>query len=145
MTEIRRADPAARRQVLLLLAVTAAAGVVLYVGAERYAPAIRDWTLADPSAAAGRVRLVFLLFGGILVAPLLAFAAYLWRLGARGMQAAEFPPPGYRVVSDTLVLRGADAVARGRGARLVALVVASAGVALLILCWRLGAALALPR
>ena len=89
MTDVRRADPAARRQAVLFLVVGAFVGTLLIVAFERYRIPLRDWVLAEPGATAQRVRLVFLLLAPLLLAPLLAFATYLWSLGGRVLGAAR--------------------------------------------------------
>ena len=44
---------------------------------ERYWIPLSDWVLADPAVSKPRLRLVFLLLAGLLLAPLPAFAAYI--------------------------------------------------------------------
>lgn len=141
MTEIRRADPAVRRQLVLVLAVGACAGALLFVVFERYRIPLRDWILAEPGASARRAKLVFLLLAALLLAPLLAFSAYLWSFGGRVLRAREFPPPGLRVIRDTPVLTGERAVSRGRLLKVLALGFGLASVALGLLLWRLASLL----
>ena len=83
MTEVRRADPAARRQAVRFVILGALIGTVLIVGFERYRTPVRDWLLFKPEELAHRVKLVFLLSAVVLSAPLLAFAVYLWSLGPK--------------------------------------------------------------
>jgi hypothetical protein len=94
----------------------------LIVAFQRYRIPLRDWVLADPAAAAEWAKLVFLLLAVLLLAPLLAFAAYTWSLGERVLRAREFPPPGLRVIRDTPVITGEKAVSRGRLLKVLALV-----------------------
>ncbi|MGH7388893.1 MAG: hypothetical protein ACREM3_05475 [Candidatus Rokuibacteriota bacterium] len=136
MTDVRRADHAARRRAVLLLVVAALVGALLIVAFERYRIPLRDWILAEPGASAPRVKLVFLLLAALLLAPLLAFAAYLWSLGGKVLRAREFPLPGQRVVRDTPVVTGAAALSRGRQLRMLALGCGIACVALGLLLWR---------
>ena len=60
---------------------------------------------------------MFFLSAVVLSAPLVAFAVYLWSLGAKVLRARQFPPPGYRVIRDTPVIGGQAAVLRGRGSK----------------------------
>jgi len=83
------------------------------------------------------VKLVLLLAAVVLSAPLVAFAAHLWRLGARVRRAREFPPPGYRVVRDTAVVSGQAAMSRGRALGALALGLGAASVLVWLLLWRL--------
>ncbi|MFH0344643.1 MAG: hypothetical protein ACHBNF_21530 [Chromatiales bacterium] len=136
MTDIRRADPAARRQAVVFVVVGTFVGALLIVAFERYRIPLRDWVLAE-GASAQRVKLVFLLLAALLLAPLLAFAAYLWSLGGRVLRAREFPPPGVRVFRNTPVLTGEAAISRGRQLKVVALGCGIASAALGLLLWRL--------
>ena len=137
MTEVRRADPAARRQAVRFVILGALVGTVLIVGFERYRTPVHDWLLSKPEELAHRVKLVFLLSAVVLSAPLLAFAVYLWSLGANVLRARQFPPPGYRVMRDTPVIGGRAAVSRGRAFKLLALCLGIASVLLWLLLWRL--------
>jgi hypothetical protein len=130
MTEVRRADPAARRQAVRFVILGALVGTVLIVGFERYRTPVHDWLLSKPEELAHRVKLVFLLSAVVLSAPLLAFAVYLWSLGANVLRARQFPPPGYRVMRDTPVIGGRAAVSRGRAFKLLALCLGIASVLL---------------
>jgi hypothetical protein len=137
MTEIRRADPAARRQALLFVVLGALAGALLFVGIERYRVPLRDWVLSEPEKFAHRMKFVFLVSVALLSAPLIAFAVYLWSLGAKVLRAEQFPPPGYRVIRDTPVIGGQAAMFRGRGLKVLALCLGVASALLCLLLWRL--------
>jgi hypothetical protein len=137
VTEVRRADPAARRQAVLFIIFGALVGTVLIVGFERYRTPLRDWLFSEPEELAHRVKLVFLLSAVVLSAPLVGFAVYLWSLGAKVLCARQFPPPGYRVIRDTPVIGGKAAVSRGRGFKVLALCLGVASALLWLLLWRL--------
>jgi hypothetical protein len=135
MTDVQRADPAARQQTVRLVTLSALVGTVLIIGFERYRTPLRDWLVSEPEAMAHRVNLVFLLSAAVLSAPPLAFAIYLWSLGAKVLRARQFPPPGYRVIRDTPVIGGQAAVSRGRGFKVLALCLGVASALLwLLLC-----------
>jgi len=137
MIEIRQADPAARRQAVLLVVLGVLAGALLFVGFERYRILLRDWILSEPGKLAHRVKLVFLMSVAVLSAPLVAFAVYLWSLGAKVLRAEQFPPPGYRVIRDTPVIGGQAAMSRGRALQMLALWLGAASALLCFLLWRL--------
>src|SRR5262245_55423779 len=137
MVEIRRADPAARRQTVLLVVLGALAATLLFVGFEHYRIPLRDWVLSEPEKLAHRLKLVFLASVAVLSAPLVAFAVYLWSLGAKVLRAEQFPPPGYRVIRDTPVIGGRAAMSRGRGLQMLALWLGAASALLCLLLWRL--------
>jgi hypothetical protein len=135
--EVRRADAAFQRLVVLVLVAGTCAGA-LFVGAlDRYREALAEWVRADAGQVAQRVELVFAAFAAVLVAPLVGTAAYLSVLGRSTVRAGEYPPLGFRVIRDTLVVRGLAALSRGRSLQGVAVLLS--GVALLIgvLLWRL--------
>jgi hypothetical protein len=104
---------------------------------ERYRVPLRDWVLADPAASLQRARLIVVLLGILLVAPLLAFAGYLWSVGGRIIQASEFPPPGFRVIRDTAFITGERAVSRGRLLKVIALGCGVVSALMGFLLWRL--------
>jgi hypothetical protein len=122
---------------VLLVMLGALVGALLIVGFERYRMSLGDWLLSEPGELAHRVKLVFLLFAAVLSAPLVAFAIYLWSLGAKVLRAGQFPPPAYRVIRDTPVIGGQAAVLRARGFKILALCLALASALLWLLVWRL--------
>jgi hypothetical protein len=141
MTDVRRADPAVRRQAVLILVVGACVGALLIMAFERYRISLSDWVLADPKASMERARSVVLLLAVLLLAPLLALAAYLWSLGGRVVRAREFPPPGFRVIRDTLVITGDRAISRGRLLKVLAVSSGIASAVLGLLLWQLASVL----
>jgi hypothetical protein len=137
MPEVRRADPAARRRAVLAVAAAALVGTALVAGLEHYRTALHDWLVSGPGDRGRRVTLVLVAIGAALSLPLLAFAAYLWSLGARTVGAGEFPPPGLRVIRDTPVVLGQTAVLRGRALMATALVLGAMSALLWLPIWRL--------
>ena len=130
MTEVRRADPAARWTAALVLVVGTCVGALLLVAFSRYRNPLSEWVLADP--------VVLLLPAALLLAPLVALAAYLWVLGERVVRAREFPPPGLRVIRDTPIVTGERAVSRGRLLKVLALGCYIACAVFAVLLWWLG-------
>lgn len=141
MTEIRKADPAARRQAVLLVIISTLVGTALIFGFEHYRTPLRDWLASEPRDVAHRLTLIFFLAAAVLSAPLFAFAAYLWSLGAKVLCSREFPPPGSRVIRDTPIIEGQAAVLRGRVLRALALGLGAASALLCLLLWQLARAL----
>jgi hypothetical protein len=138
MTEVRTADPALRRQAVLLVVLGTVIGALLILAFERYRTPLRDWLLSEPGEQVRRVRLVVSLTAVLLSAPLVTFAAYLWSFGAKVVRAGVFPPPGYRVIRDTPVIAGPAAVLRGRGLKALALCLGVSSALLWLLLWWLG-------
>jgi len=137
MTDIRRADPAARRRAGLFIGIAMIIGALVLIALEHYRVPLREWLLAEAGKTGERVGLIILLFAAISVTPLLAFAAYAWSLGGRILRAREFPPPGVSVIRGTRVIRGEAADSRGRRLRLLAVACGIGAVALGFLLWRL--------
>lgn len=114
MQEIDKADITARRKALAVVLAGVVAGALLIAGLDHYREALQDWLLDDPDRFRQRLTAVFLLFAFLLSTPLICLAGYVWLLGARAIKSERFPPPGLQVVRDTKVLRGHDAILRGR-------------------------------
>ena len=112
-TEIQKADPAARRRAVLVVATTAVAGSLLILWYQRGDAAIVEWLLATLPEAAERPTLLLAICVACFL-PLLATCGYLFQQGRRIVAARRQPAPGLRVVRDTPVVRGARAVRRGR-------------------------------
>jgi len=134
MTQVRRADPAARRTLALVLVIGTGVGALLIAAFTRYRIPLSDWVLAD---RAQRIELVFVILTALGSLPLLGLAVYLWSLGGKVVRAREFPPPGLRVVRDTAIVTGERAVLRGRLLKVLAIVCGTASVVLAGLLWRL--------
>jgi hypothetical protein len=133
--EIRKADPAARRQALLLIVLAAAIGGLLIAGFEHIREPFREWLASEPAEAARRAKRVLYVAAIILCVPLVAFAIYLWLLGARVLRAQQFPPPGYRVIRDTPVLEGHGATTRGHVIQILAVCLGIGGALLWMFFW----------
>lgn len=135
MTEVQRADPAARRWAVLVVVAGALAGALLIAGFERWRIPLSEWLLSDPVRFARRLKLLSHLAAALLSAPLFGFAVYLGVLGGKVVRAQQFPPPRQRVVRDTPILRGKAALVLGRRLKLLAVGFAVAGAALWFLLW----------
>lgn len=109
---IHRADPAYRRNALLLLGGSIVLGTVLLVW-------LRGWLEAlyrDGGAALGLdvlpgLRLIFVALALSLILPLLALAAWLRREGERVQAGDRYPVAGSRTLRDIPVRTGEQAEA----------------------------------
>jgi len=137
MNDIQQADRRARAVAITLLTLGTVIGIVLLAVADRVGPAVEAWLTGDPAQARGRLTSSFRALTLAIVVPVLAFAGYLWWLGARIVSAERFPPPGVRVVRDTAVVQGADARRWGRVAQALAVTLTIVVAALVFLLWRL--------
>lgn len=127
MGEIQKADPAARRQALLIVICAAAIGGLLISGFEHFREPFREWLISEPAETARRARLALFVAVLILCAPLIALSLYLWLLGARVLRAQRFPPPGFRVIHDTPVIDGSSATTRGQVIQILAVCLGVSG------------------
>lgn len=137
MTSVQKADPIARRRAMLLVVTGAFVGSALIVGFERCRAPLLEWLLSEPEELGHRLRLLFACAAVFTSAPLIAFGVYLWSLGARVIRAQRFPLPGQRVIRDTPILERQAAIARGRGLKVVAVLLCVAAIVLCSMFWRL--------
>jgi hypothetical protein len=132
---IRHADPVAKRRAMMLIVGVGCGGALLIAVAGHYRDALRDWIMADPEAAAGRIDTLLHWTIVVTVAPLFAFGVYALRLGARVTRDRLFPPPGQRVVRDTPIVSGRAALARGARLKWIGAVAIGAAMLLGIALW----------
>ncbi len=137
MTDVQKADPAARRQAMGFVVVGTLLGALLIGGLELYRAPLLEWLQSEPELLTHRLNLVFILAAVVGSAPLFALAVYLWSLGGRVMRAERFPLPGQRVIRNTRIVEGHVAKARGLGFRVLAISLLAAGAMLTYLFWRL--------
>jgi hypothetical protein len=79
-------------------------------------------------------------FGALTIisaGPVLGMAGYLWRLGQRVASSGRYPPPGLRVLQDTEVVDGAQAIRLSRAMKVFGSVLATAALVLAAFLWRL--------
>ena len=93
------------------------------------------WVLEDPAT---RAPLALAILGGLLVLPLVIFAVYIFRMGARAIEQRQSPPAGYRLLRAVAPVTGEAAVRHGRIVRVMAMLLIAAAVLLAALLWRLG-------
>ena len=134
MTGIQKADPAARRKAAWIIftgLILAGAGVLAFV---RHQPSLQRWLAANAEWLAGHAWVVFLA-ALVAVLPLVALAAYLFRVGTRIVGAARFPAPGYAVTRDTPVITGRAAVQRGRVVQILCVGLILCTLAIPVILW----------
>ena len=135
MKEIQKADPAARRQAILVIVFATAAGALLIAGFEHLREPFHDWLSSEPAETARRAKLALYVSAFILSAPVIAFAVFLWLLGARVLRAQQFPPPGFRVIRDTPVVGGRGATVRGHVIQILAVCLGGSAALLWLFFW----------
>ena len=135
--QIERADPRARRRAVALVTIGAAGGLLVFWGVQSRLPALQAWIAEDPAQAPLRLRLIASGLAAAVAVPTLLFAAYFWRLGDRVICSNRFPPPGMRVIRDTVVWHGDSARRRGRILQGLALILGFAVGGFVTILWRL--------
>lgn len=139
MNDVQKADSEARRKALWVLIFAAALGGLLISGFEHFREPFQAWLVSDPAQTARRARLALSVSILILSVPTVAFAIHLWLLGRKVLLAQQFPPPGYRVIRDTPIVRGAAAVTRGHAIQIFAVCLGmGAGILCLFIWWFTG-------
>ena len=136
MNEVQKADPEARRQAILVIVIGAALGGLLISGFDYLREPFAGWLASEPAQTARRARLAMSIAVFVLAAPAIAAAIYFWLLGARVLRAQQFPPPGFRVIRDTPIVRGPAAMTRGHSIQVLAVCLGlSTGVLCLFIWW----------
>jgi hypothetical protein len=133
MREIQKADPAARRTVLIIVSAGILIGALLISVTGQLMPMVAHWITRDLKV---RSRLVFAGVTAATTGPALAAARYFWRFGQRVVWAERYPPPGVTVFRDTAIVTGSDSRRLGRLMQATALALGTAGVLLAVLWWR---------
>jgi hypothetical protein len=109
--------PASQRSAVIVVLVAAIVGSGFILAQEAFREPLAAWLTADPDRMAPRARLLIAIAGSFLVVPLLAFAAYMWRL------AGTLEQP------------------RARGLKVLAMFLVAGAVALAGIMWRLAVVL----
>jgi hypothetical protein len=137
MTNVQKADSAAKRQALVIISVGVIVGTLLIFGLVRYKSALVDWLLSEPEQLAYRLRLFCFLIAFAGSVPLFVYSAHLWYFGCKVLSARRFPPKGQSVIRHTPILEGKAALSRGRVIKLLAASLAVFGVILFLALWRI--------
>ena len=128
---VLRADPGYRRRLLALMGVC----VVIGSGAILLGQPLVDHRVDEYVKAgdfSGAIRFLQIV-GAMLLLPTVPMTYSLYRFGQRIRRSSQFPPPGTRVLRDTVVLEGDRARRRGQVAMTASLVL-SVIVVIAILC-----------
>lgn len=134
MTQIQRADPAARRRALKLLLVGLVLGLILIQLLETALEEQEQWLLDNLPLILENSQLVVVL-GIVMALPLAGLSIYLLLFANRIARAERFPPPGVAVTRDTPVIEGAAARRRAWLLRILAMVIFLCGYTLPWVLW----------
>lgn len=111
MPSVQRADPVARKWLLIALLVLVA---VTPFGWRMFSNWLLDIRSAPPEEAMETLVLALRFLIASMGLTLAGLAVYLLSLGRRTCDALRYPPPGTLVIRDTVILEGEQALVRGR-------------------------------
>jgi len=134
MSDIQKADPAARRRAIWIVAIGSVFGALAILSYQHFESRIYEWIEKNIELLTSTPELPFL-FSLVLVSPLLFLSTYLFVYGHRAARARRLPPPGYAVARDTPVHIGKDALVRARIVQILSLVIALAGAMIPVFFW----------
>lgn len=130
MPEIQPADPASRRKLVVWLSLF----LLVTLLSQSIIQGFTHWLAEDPE----RVRDYFGRIVGaiaLVFSPLFVFGYYAWQMGVAVIRAKRFPPPGMKVIKDTVVIKGRKAVSRGRALQVCGVILWGTAIALPIAVW----------
>ncbi|MGR3277919.1 hypothetical protein ACSYAD_22740 [Acaryochloris marina NIES-2412] len=130
MPEIQPADPASRRKLVVWLSLF----LLVTLLSQSVIQGFTHWLAEDPE----RVRDYFGRIVGaiaLVFSPLFVFGYYAWQMGVAVIRAKRFPPPGMKVIKDTVVIKGRKAVSRGRALQVCGVILWGTAIALPIAVW----------
>lgn len=142
--QMQPADPEARRRALLVVAVAAVVGLGLVGWLSLETARIEALFALDQEAAGRQARNLFLGVTWAAAAVALLAAVVIWRIAMEVRCSGRYPPPGARVLRDTMVRTGEQAARIARVGFVTAGLLAIAAPALVVLGHRLVRALATP-
>lgn len=131
---LQRADMAARRKAVIVVVVAAVLGASAIAAFEYYLGDFEAWLEQNIDYLLEHSYVVFVA-ALILVLPALAAGAYLLVFSQRIVRSQRFPPPGYAVSRDTVVLEGARAIRRARIIQVLSVLLLCATSAIPVYLW----------
>jgi len=134
--QFQKADPAARRRALIILAAIAILGLILVPLLDRLGEGLQEWMHDDPERAAPEVANLLRLLAVLMATPLVVLSLWLAWYAARVYSHGRFPPPGVAVLRDTRILEDAPARRRAVVGFILAALMLAFAVAASAALWR---------
>lgn len=133
--KIIRADPTLRFLTLIAVVAVLMAGIVALVFTASFLENMKELARQSPRDAAARLGSALKFVAAAAAVVPLAVGAYLMRVAVLTWRSGEFPPPGTRVLRDTVVTTGPGSRRWAVFALLVAVILLLCGTALPLLTW----------
>jgi hypothetical protein len=137
MAEMHHATPGAGRRIAWHVVLAALLGAVVIAIFQAAQPALLEWATADPQSTRARARLLIGVLAALVIAPVAGIAMYLARLGGRVVRERRFPPEGLAMIRDVIVVRGPEAVRKGRVLQFAAAALTVLSALMAVVLWRL--------
>jgi hypothetical protein len=134
MPTIQRADPAARRLAVKILLAGLVLGLSCIAAFEYFMRDYEKW-LEENIEFVLEHTYIFSLVSLVLVLPIAIASTYLLVFANRISRSGRFPPPGYAVTRDTVVLEGAAAQRRAVFIRILSIMILGTACAAPLLMW----------
>lgn len=140
MTQIQKANPAARRLSIRLVIIMFVIGATIISLLEINQQNISNWFEANIDDIMNNVWIVIIACL-IMIAPIVIFALYVFQFGLSCIRNRRFPPPDSKVIRDTPILEGNAGVRRGQILVGLSIMLKLFSIGFVVMLWRLFASL----
>ena len=134
MSEIQRADPHARRKIIIFTVVVLIVHVPTMFWLNSYIETIEGW-LVQPGKTIERAKLIIFILTAIGAALILLIAIFTFRFAAAVLHTGRYPPPDVKVIRDVRVHQGVSARKMGRLIQAFGIVVLLSLAFLIVWAW----------
>lgn len=135
--KVIRADRTLRTVVALSLAMLSLLGAVAVVLTKSFTERVRTLAADSPEQAATMAADAFKAITAVMAVIPVAVGAYLTYVSVRAWETDEFPPPGTRVLRDTVVTVGAKSRTWAAIGLAIALLLVVGGIMIPVWGWQL--------
>lgn len=135
--ETQRADPRLQRQAVIVVVLTLIACAVVLLALQSWVDEVRQLYGSDVERLKELLATTLFWSTNTISVLILVLAAYFWRLGNHVREAMQYPPPGVRVIRNTVVQRGKAAVRRGKILQMLSVALVVSVLGLMTASWRL--------
>ncbi len=130
------ADPRVRKRALVVFLTIALAGIAYLYWFNRFLAAVEILSLTDWEAAVEKLWPILLATMAALLCSSIGVAGILTYLVVRVYRTGQYPPPGIRVLWDTPLRTGREAMIATAFILLLAVAAIASGVVMMWVLWR---------